>query len=179
MKTFANILIIFVNPVKSALVRYFLAGVFLFMITGFTVLRAQEVISATGGTVKSSGGSVSYSVGQVAYTTHSGAGGTVTQGVQQPYMIAVISEIPDARGISLECTVYPNPAGDFVLLKVENYVLKNLAYALYDMNGKLILNNIIEGRITSISLENLLRADYLLKVTDNQAEIKVFKVVKK
>ncbi len=48
-------------------------------------ISAQEVISASGGNATGSGGSVSYSVGQLFFMTHTGADGSVAEGVQQPY----------------------------------------------------------------------------------------------
>jgi hypothetical protein len=154
------------------------------MLIGFCVFgygiatQAQEAVSATGGNASGSGGTASYTVGQVAYTTNSSASGTITQGVQQPYEILVATGIAEAKGISLECIVYPNPTNDLVKLKIENYNLENLSYELYDINGKLLQDNKTEGTETIISMANLAPATYFLKVTDNTKEVKVFKIIK-
>ena len=50
-----------------------------------TAIQAQEAVAAAGGEATGSGGTVSYTIGQINYTTNTGAGGTITQGVQQPY----------------------------------------------------------------------------------------------
>jgi hypothetical protein len=95
-----------------------------------TPLKGQETIPATGGNVSGSGGSVSYTVGQILYNTISGTNGTLAQGVQQPYEISVVTGIEEALGISLEIVVFPNPATDFINLKIENYDVQNLRYFL-------------------------------------------------
>ena len=141
-------------------------------------IQAQNAIPASGGNATGNGGSVSYTVGQVVYTKYTGTNGSVAQGVQQPYEISVVTGIVEAKGISLEIEVYPNPATDFVKLKIENYEVKNLRYQLFDINGSLIKDNKVEGNETSISMQNLLPSVYFLKVTDNNKVIKTFKIIK-
>ena len=151
----------------------------IFCIFGYGIAsQAQEAVSAAGGNASGSGGTASYTIGQVVYTTISGASGTITQGVQQPYEILVNSGIEEAKGISLECIVYPNPTNDLIKLKIENYKLENLSYQVYDINGKLLQNKKTEGSETIISMSDFVPATYFLKVTDNKKEIKVFKIIK-
>ncbi len=105
---------------------------------GLTGLQAQESVNATGGDASGSGGSVSYSVGQVVYTTNTGTNGSVTQGVQQPYEISVVTAIEEAKGINLTVTAYPNPATDYLTLRIDEFEISNLSFQLYDMSGKLL-----------------------------------------
>jgi hypothetical protein len=102
----------------------------------------------------------------------------VAQGVQQPYEISVITAIEAAKDISLEIMVYPNPATDFIKLKIENCELQNLRYQLYDINARLLQDNKIVGNETNIVMSNLMSATYFLKVTDNNKVIKTFKIIK-
>jgi hypothetical protein len=143
---------------------------------GITSLRAQQAIPATGGDVSGSGGTVSYSIGQVVYTTNTGTGGSGAQGVQQPYEIFVYTGIEEAKGI--ECTAYPNPATDHIIVKVFNLNIKDLKYQLFEGNGKLIENKVPDGNETFISMEHLVPATYFLKVLKNNKEIKSFKIIK-
>ncbi|OFY82304.1 MAG: hypothetical protein A3F72_21770 [Bacteroidetes bacterium RIFCSPLOWO2_12_FULL_35_15] len=143
-----------------------------------TGMQAQEAIPASGGNASGSGGSVSYSVGQVVYTTNTETNGSVAQGVQQPYEILIVTGLEEAEGINLVCSAYPNPATDFVKLKIENYKTENLTYQLYDISGKLLKNKKVESNEMIISLENLVHAAYFLKITDNNKEIKTFKIIK-
>jgi hypothetical protein len=139
---------------------------------------AQQAISASGGDATGTGGSVSYTVGQVTYTTNKSATGTVTQGVQQPYEILVVTGIEEAGEISLEFIVYPNPTSDFLKLDIENYKLKYLSYQLYDMNGSLLQKKDIVSKETVIPTGDLAPAAYYLRIGDNEKEIKTFKIIK-
>jgi hypothetical protein len=149
-----------------------------FCLFGFgTALQAQTAIPAAGSNAIGSGGSVSYSVGQLTYSTYQGTNGTVSEGVQQPYEIHTIG-IDEAPGISLEYSVYPNPTSGFLKLKTENVPMKDLWYRLYDMNSKLLQKRKIDATEMEVPMENLVPATYLLKIIDNQKEVKVFKIIK-
>jgi hypothetical protein len=151
-----------------------------FCMFGFGIaIRAQNTIPVSGGNATGGGASVSYSIGQVVYTTNTSiASGSVAQGVQQPFEISVITEIGQAKDITLVCSVYPNPAQDYVILKIKNYEVENLRYQLFDINGSLIKDNKVEGNETNIPMQNLLPSMYFLKVTDNNKVIKTFKLIK-
>ena len=142
----------------------------------------QDVIPASGGNASGSGGSSSYSVGQVVYTTNSSvSNGTVAQGIQQPYEISVVTEIEEAKGISLQFTVFPNPTIDNITLKIETSAtlgIQSLSYYLYDSNEKLIENKKIEGNETLVSVESLVPATYFLKIIQGKKEVKTFKIIK-
>ena len=144
----------------------------------FTAMQAQETIPATGGSATGSGGTVTYSAGQVTCNTFSGTTGTVAQGVQQPYEISVVTGMSNAREITLECSIFPNPATKFVKLMVESFDYENLRFRLYDINGILIKDKKVESRETEVSMENLSSSIYYLKVINNNKEVKVFKIVK-
>ena len=155
--------------------------VLLFILIGMCrmSLSAQQTVSSAGKEASGTGGTVSYTVGQVVYTTNTGTNGSIAQGVQQPFEISVVTGIEEANGISLDFSIYPNPATDFIKLRIENYEDENLRYQLYDIRGNLLQNNKVEGKESSIVMSNLLPATYFLKVTDNNKEIKVFKIIKK
>lgn len=150
-----------------------------FFLFGFgTIIQAQNTIPTSGGDASGSGGSVSYTGGQIVYTTNTSSNGSVSQGVQQPYEISVVTEVEEAKNISLEIVVYPNPATDFIKLKIENYDVQNLRYQLYDINGSLLQGNKIVGNETSIVMSNYVSATYFLKMTDNNKVVKTFKIIK-
>jgi hypothetical protein len=157
---------------KTMLTATFLLGI------GLTGLQAQEATTATGGDASGSGGSVSYSVGQVVYITNTGTNGSVAQGVQQPYEISTSNSIEEAGGITLQCSVYPNPAADLLVLKVENYKTENLNYQLFDMNGKQLISSNVDNNEATILTGSLVPATYFLKVNDHNKELKTFKIIK-
>jgi hypothetical protein len=143
-----------------------------------TTLRAQEAIPAAGGNASGNGGTVSYSVGQLVYTTNTGSTGTVAQGVQQPYEISVLTEVKEAKGIQLQCSVYPNPTTDYLTLKIDNYSPKEITYQLFDITGKLMDSGQIQDVETIIIMRDHVTATYFLKVTQNGKELKTFKIIK-
>jgi hypothetical protein len=148
-------------------------------VVGLTGVQAQTSITASGGNANGGGGTVSYTVGQIVYTTNtSTSSGSVSQGVQQPYEISVISGIEKAKDISLVCSVYPNPTTDYLTFKALNYDKNNLSFWLYGVNGNLILNKRIEGNETQVSMQNLPSGTYIFKVLDNGMEVKTFKIIK-
>lgn len=152
--------------------------VILLLVLGLTGLQAQESVNSTGGITLGSGGSVSYSVGQVSFQTHKGTNGSVAEGVQQPYEISVVTTVEEATVINLSVSVYPNPTTDFLILKVENIELSALSYELYNTQGKLLQNQKIESNRISIPMSNLVPATYLVKVKQENKEIKIFKIIK-
>jgi hypothetical protein len=158
---------------KVKLIALLLLGV------GLTGLKAQETVPVSGGNASGTGGTASYTVGQIVNMTNTGTTGTSAQGVQQPYEISVITGIDDALEIMLEMVVYPNPATDFLKLKLGDYEIMNLRYQLYDINGSILLNARIEGQETDISMQSLKPATYFLKVIQGSKEIKTFKIIKK
>jgi len=145
---------------------------------GIAGLQAQTAVTTTGGNASGSGGSVSYTTGQVVYTTNTGTGGSVAQGVQQPYEISVPTGLEEAQDINLVFSAYPNPASDFLILAVGYYDYQKLSYLLYDMIGNLLENKKVTGNQTYISMENFLPGTYFLKIIDNRKEIKTFKIIK-
>jgi hypothetical protein len=144
---------------------------------GITI-QAQITIPATGGNETGSGGSVSYTICQIAYNTLSGTNGIVTQGVQQPYEISVVTTLEEIKDISLISSIYPNPTTNFLILKVEDNENANFFYWLYGVNGNLIETNKIFVNETQISMGNKVSGTYFLKITSGNKEIKTFKIIK-
>jgi hypothetical protein len=141
-------------------------------------IQAQSANPASGGNATGTGGSVSYSVGQFVYTTNTGSNGTISQGVQQPYEISILTGLEGAKDINLVCLAYPNPASDFLTLKIENFDKEKLSYKLLDANGKLLENKKVIGNEVTISMGNLLPSIYFLKVINGNKEVKTFKIIK-
>lgn len=141
-------------------------------------LHAQNAIPATGGNANGAGGTSSFTVGQVFYTTETETTGTITHGVQQPFEILVLTAIEEASEVILECSVYPNPTTNLLILKIGNYDKEKLSYLLFDINGKhLKINKVMSGE-TQIEMEKLASGTYFLKVFDNNKEVKTFKIIK-
>jgi hypothetical protein len=147
------------------------------LLFGATALKAQNGTVAGGGDASGAGGTVSYSIGQTDFITENGTGGTITQGLQQPYEILVVTGI-DVKDINLSFSVYPNPTADFVMVSVKNISTENMSYVLCDVQGKVISQKRIFSNETRITMVELSKATYLIKVLDGNKEVKTFKIIK-
>jgi len=114
------------------------------------VCNAQHTVSTAGGEANGAGGTASYTIGQVACSTQKGSNGSIAQGVQQHYEISVVSGNAETKEIHLMVSAYPNPAMDYLVLKVEYSDKENLSYQLYDINGKSLENKMIISNETII-----------------------------
>ena len=152
-------------------------GQLFLLVFGLLTAQAQEAVIAVGGNASGSTGTVAYSIGQIVYTTNTGINGLVAQGVQQPYIISVVLGV-EHQTIQLDFTVYPNPTINFLTLNVGNAELSTLNFQLYDLSGKLIESRKILSSTETISMENLPSALYFLRVTNNNQDLKTFKIIK-
>lgn len=143
----------------------------------FTVLQAQQAILSSGGNATSGSGSVSCSIGQIAYTTYTGSNGSVAQGVQQAFEISTVLGIEDNQ-LGISFITFPNPTSDKLTLKISNLNQNNMEYALFDIQGRLLIQQKIQQENTTISTESLAPATYFLKVAAENNVIKIFKIIK-
>lgn len=139
-------------------------------------LSAQESVIAAGGNAAGSGGTISYSAGQIFYSINVGPSGTVAEGVQQPYEISVISSIEEITGIT--GTVFPNPAADFLTLRIEMVDGMEISYKLFDIGGRLLEDRRITEIETILYMGRFSPGTYFLKITGNNQDLKTFKIIK-
>jgi hypothetical protein len=152
--------------------------IIMFLGLGLTGLQAQESLNATGGNASGSGGTVSYSVGQMVYNTYNGTNGSLAEGIQQAYEISELTLIEEHTGIYLIVSAYPNPVKDYLILEIEGELKSEYFVSLYDINSKLLQNKKITGNETNMFIGNYKSGLYFVKVTENQKEIKSFKIIK-
>ena len=139
---------------------------------------AQETVPVSGGSVTGTGGSGYFSVGQMVFSDIVGKNGNILHGIQQPYEIIIEKHVDPSFQISLNCSVYPNPTADFVILKIDNDKYNQLSYEVIDINGKVLAQNNIESRETKIDFKEYILASYLLKVKHFNKEVVTYKIVK-
>ena len=138
--------------------------------------QAQQATLSSGGMATGSG-SVAYSIGQIAYTTVTNSAGSIAQGVQHSIEIHTLG-VDNLVNISLRMKAYPNPTQGELTLEIADLALENLALQLIDLQGKSIENKKITSTTETIAMENLPSATYFLKVTNNNKEVKSFKIIK-
>lgn len=141
-------------------------------------VNAQESVLSSGGNSSGSSGNVSYSVGQIFYKTINGTTAYLSQGVEQPFEIQTVLG-QDNFNVNLELSVYPNPTTDIIYLKIKESNFESIQYQLFDINGRLVDNNRVFENSTIIQMGKYPEAIYLLKVIDNNKEVKTFKIIKK
>jgi hypothetical protein len=142
-----------------------------------TRVQAQQSINSSGGNGSGTGGSFSYTVGQIDYVAATGTNGSISQGVQQPFEFFTLGT-NDYPAILLQAVAYPNPTTENVNLVVSNYSLENLEFELYDVSGKIILNQKITTSETLISMKNFSTGSYFIAVNENNKKLKTFKIIK-
>jgi len=151
-------------------------SIFLLLSFGLTSLQAQESVNATGGNASGSGGTVAYSLGQVVYTTNSGTSGSVSQGVQQAYEISTVGIKETELNISL--SVFPNPTIDHLTLQIHDYNNEKLTCQLFDMQGKLLISEVITSNQIQINMSDFPVATYFMIVMQKNRKIQSFKIIK-
>ena len=149
----------------------------LFLLASYTEANSQVINPSGGGNATGTGGSASYTIGQVVLSSGTNESKTVSQGFQQPYEILVVG-IRELT-MKLDCSLYPNPATDFLKLKVDSYEGGELSYTLYDMGGIVLINSRLEGNEAIITMQNQKPGAYLLKLSDGKQDLKIFKIIKR
>lgn len=140
------------------------------------IAHAQTSVNTGGGDATGNGGTVSYSVGQVVYTSISGADGSVAQGIQVAYEIFAVGVDELSQVFSL--TAYPNPAVDFLTLRIDDFTYENIFYQLYDLQGRLLKSEEILGEETQIDMGRFPSATYVLQVIQDNKRVQTFKIIK-
>lgn len=140
-------------------------------------LFAQQGLVGSGGNATGTGGTVSFSVGQIDYASATGTNGNVIQGLQQPFEISEVG-ISEIKGIDLYSAVYPNPSQGMLVLTVNNLEFDNLNYQVFDQLGRLLEQKRIDNTETTINLSNNPNAKYILKISNNNEELKTYQILK-
>lgn len=141
----------------------------------------METIITSGSNATGSSGSVTYSIGQVFYT-YIGLQTVynVEQGIQHQEKDENLGT-PEIEKPTTEIFVFPNPTADFVNLSMKGDELEsaNRSYRLYDLQGRLLKQNIITQTETQVSLNNFSSSLYILTVYVDNKLYKSFKILKK
>ncbi len=145
--------------------------------TLFLDLKAQEAVPASGSNASGAGGTASYTIGQMEYTQNNSAAGSVSQGIQIPYEISVVTFISPDQKTSLKCIAYPNPTSGAVNLEIGHRDFGSLSYTLVNSQGKLLETKKVMGSETLISLSPYPEAVYFLNIFDHDKKVETFRIV--
>lgn len=151
---------------------------FLFIFSFTNNVSAQQSANTTGKNVSQNNTTISYSIGEVYYNTTTTLSSVITQGIQQPYEIYLISGIGNEKDVQL-ITAFPNPTSSTIKIVTQDIKIDGLNYKLYDLLGKEILSGDITSNQIELDLNNLMPAVYFIKVFRYNSTIKYFKIIKK
>jgi hypothetical protein len=79
---------------------------------------------------------------------------------------------------SIQTYIYPNPAKNFIILNIDTETPLPVSFILYDMQGKILLEQMVKGVNTRIEMKDLVNGTYFIKVFNDKEELKTFKVIK-
>jgi hypothetical protein len=142
-------------------------------------LLAQSGTISTGSQAAGPGGTVDYSIGQAICPNASGSNGTISAGLQQPFVIQSVTAIEN-EDIGRFYNVYPNPTSDYLILSIEKEIISSGGsyYAIFNITGELIEMGEISGQETQIRMKELESATYLVKAFLNHKVVKTFRITK-
>jgi hypothetical protein len=133
-----------------------------------------QAATAPGGEASGSGGTASFSIGQAVYTNMTELGGSVNQGVQQPYEVFKLS-----MGVSVTlASVFPNPTASGVTVVIDAADASNLSFRLLDMEGRLVHSGTLNWAETTIDMQSLAAGSYVLSVTGQDQVAQSFEIIK-
>lgn len=147
-----------------------------FIVCTTSNLFAQQTVSTAGNEATGSGGTVSFTVGQVDHSSDSSSTGTASQGVQQPYQISVVTGVEETN---INILSFPNPTNGNLNITLSKSSTESLTFELYNSVGILVKSGKILRLSTTVEMNDLSSAIYIMKIQSSKALIKTFKIIKK
>ncbi len=134
----------------------------------------QEVISNGGSSLSNGEYTIDFTIGEPVIETVQNDGKMLTQGYHQPTLAIIeVKQIDE----NFSAALFPNPATSF--LNVELEAFDGVSFQLQDVNGKIIEQQGINQKVTSINVKSLDRGVYMLKLVDeNDNKLKSYKFLK-
>lgn len=144
---------------------------FLFIVGGYAF--GQEVVASQGGSFTNAQGSIDYTIGEPIIATVSSGSNDLTQGFHQTNwnFLGLDDFAPD-----FEIGVYPNPTQDE--LNIKSSSSEGLSFIMSDAQGKHVLNDQLNGELTTFKVGHLAPGTYNLTINQNGEMLKNFRLVK-
>jgi hypothetical protein len=139
-------------------------------------INAQQAVVSGGNFHQNSQGSISWGLGEAVIETFEVDDIIITQGFQQSKLtITTIEELPESE---FSITAFPNPANDFVYLKSNLNESDDVYFTMFDLNGKIVMQDKIYSTLEKVSFRALKSGVYFIKISLNNKEMKTIKVIK-
>lgn len=143
------------------------------------IVNAQYAITSAGNSFANESGSITYTIGQLVIDPVTTSEGSIYNGVQQAYEISNYLEIENHNMSVINLISYPNPTPDKLTLKIDLSNNDDLHYQIADMSGKYLSQKKIIESETIIQMSNYAPGVYFIKISQNNKELKIFKIIKK
>ena len=143
-------------------------------IVGVAQTIEREVVSANGNFYSNGVGQLSTTLGEPIISTVSSGTNELTQGFQQTRI--TITGIEDFQS-DFEMSIYPNPVSEFITIKTKE-LKEGVTYAIYTIEGKLVLEDNIKEIQTKLQLSALVKGSYYLNITQENQLLKTYKIIK-
>jgi hypothetical protein len=139
-------------------------------------LYSQEILSTSGDEFTTSSMQLSWTLGETMIETYSQSSIVLTQGFHQGILNVSVIEESNLNGMSI--SAFPNPASDWLNIKVDLNNSTNLTAYLYSAEGKLVKVISLNDGLNLISLADYSKSTYYLNVLSENKVVKSFKIVK-
>ncbi len=145
----------------------------LFLFFASLAVSAQEVVATQGESYSNASASIDFTIGEVIIDTGTDGTNDLTQGFHQTNWKFVGLE---DFAPNYEAIIFPNPTQDVLNIKTSSF--ENLTYTLYDVQGKLVVQDILSAEQTPIQVSQLAPGSYSLTLNNETQNLKTFKLVK-
>jgi len=137
--------------------------------------NAQEVISNQGDSYSTTAGKIDYTLGEFVIETLGDVNNALTQGFHQSGIS--VTNIKDYNE-GLKISVFPNPVRSELTIEIEN-IGNDYSAEIIDLNGKLIMQRIVNTSSTTLDVYQINTRVYLLNLRNEKHEkLKTYRIQK-
>ena len=144
-----------------------------FSLLSALAFKAQEVTSTQGDSYSNTSGKIDFTIGEVITNTGTDGINDLTQGFHQTNwnFVSIEDHVP-----SYEAIIFPNPTS--AILNIRTSSFENVTYTLYDVQGKLVLQDKLSSVQTPIQVSQLTPGSYSLTLNNDTQNLKTFQLIK-
>lgn len=137
---------------------------------------AQSVITPAGHYHESGQMSMSWTLGETMIETFVSADIVLTQGFQQP--VLEVSTLTKEPGLDFQITAFPNPTRSHINISTNLLQAESLIYSVYDLQGRFIAGNPLDGFQTRIAFNDYEAGIYFIRILQDDKPVTTFKIIK-
>ncbi len=136
----------------------------------------SQIIGTAGESFKNTSYQLDWSVGELQTETYSAATNILTQGFHQgTYSVSTFVQQP---ALMFNISAFPNPATDFINLKIDNDAISEIQFTITDFSGKVLQKGKILDKLSLLDFSTYATDAYFLSITQNNQFLKSFKILK-